>query len=73
MAVETLNLPIQGMTSGECARKVERQLTSTPGVTKAAVDLKRARAIVDYDADLVKPEALANVVRQLGYGVPALS
>jgi len=26
---------------------------------------------VEYDADVVKPEALANVVRQLGYEVPA--
>ena len=27
--------------------------------------------IVEYDADVVKPEALANAVRQLGYEVPA--
>jgi copper chaperone CopZ len=71
MAVEILNLPIQGMTCGNCARTVERKLSGTPGVTKASVDLQGAQATVEYDADLVKPEALANAVRQLGYEVPA--
>jgi copper chaperone CopZ len=71
MAVEILNLPILGMTCGNCARSVERRLSSTPGVTKATVDLQGARATVEYDADLVRPEALANAVRQLGYDVPA--
>ena len=50
---------------------MERKLSATPGVTKATVDLVNGSAIVDYDADVVKPEALANAVRQLGYEVPA--
>ena len=48
-----------------------RKLTSTPGVTKATVDVNSALAIVEYDTDLVKPEVLANEVRQLGYEVAA--
>jgi copper chaperone CopZ len=71
MATETLNLTVQGMTCGSCARSVERKLASTPGVTKATVDLQRAEATVEYDADLVKPDVLTNAVRQLGYEVPA--
>jgi Cu+-exporting ATPase len=71
MAAETLNLTVTGMTCGNCARSVERKLASTPGVTKATVDLQGARATVEYDADLVKPEVLANAVRQLGYEVAA--
>jgi copper chaperone CopZ len=50
---------------------VERKLSATPGVTKATVDLVNASATVDYDPDVVQPDALANVVRQLGYQVPA--
>ena len=34
-------------------------------------DLVNASAIVEYDADLVTPETLANAVRQLGYEVAA--
>ena len=71
MAVETLDLPVRGMTCANCARSVERKLSSTPGVTKATVDLQGARASVEYDTALVKPDVLANAVRQLGYEVPA--
>lgn len=70
MATETLQLPVQGMTCDNCARSVERTLAATPGVTKASVDLQSARATVEYDVDLVKPEVLANAVRDLGYEVP---
>ena len=71
MAVETVNLAVRGMTCGNCARSVERKLSSTPGVTKASVDLTSATATVEYDPDLVKPEVLANEVRRLGYEVAA--
>ena len=46
-------------------------MAATPGVTKATVDLVNACATVEYDADTVQPEALANAVRQLGFEVPA--
>lgn len=71
MAIETLNLTVQGMTCGNCARTVERKLAGTPGVTKAVVDLSGAQATVEYDAGSVKPETLADAVRKLGYQVPA--
>lgn len=71
MATQTLHLSVLGMTCKNCTRSVERTLASTPGVTKAFVDLQAASATVEYDADLVKPEVLANAIRDLGYEVPA--
>lgn len=71
MAIQTIKLPVRGMTCGNCARSVERKLAATPGVKKASVDLQGASATVEYDADLVNPGALAGAVRQLGYEVPA--
>ena len=59
------------MTCGGCARTVEKKLSGTPGVAKVTVDLDAASATIEYDATAVKPEALANAVRQLGYEVPA--
>lgn len=59
------------MTCANCVRSVERKLAGTPGVTKASVDLQAAQATVEFDASRVKPDALADVVRQLGYEVPA--
>jgi Cu+-exporting ATPase len=69
MASETLKLRVDGMTCGNCARTVEKKLASTPGVTKVTVDLAGAAATVEYDIDLVQPEAIANAVRTLGYAV----
>jgi Cu+-exporting ATPase len=71
MAMETLNLPVRGMTCANCARSVERRLAATLGVRKASVDLQAATATVEYDTGMVQPEALANAVRALGYEVPA--
>ena len=71
MAAQTLKLNVGGMTCGNCSRSVERKLLATPGVTKATVDLVNACATVEYDSDVVGPDALADAVRQLGYQVPA--
>ena len=65
--VETLKLSVRGMTCANCVRGVEKKLGSVPGVTKAKVDLTAASATVEYDTELVKPEAIANAVRELGY------
>ena len=71
MATKSLTIPVRGMTCDNCARSVERTLAGTPGVTKATVDLNGAKADVEYDTDLVKPEVLTNAVRDLGYEVSA--
>jgi Cu+-exporting ATPase len=67
MASETLKLSVRGMTCANCARSVENTMAGIPGVTKASVDLASASATVEYDTELVKPEAIANAVRDLGY------
>jgi copper chaperone CopZ len=71
MPSEILHLDVLGMSCGNCARSIEKKLSSTPGVTKASVDLEAARATVEYDTDLVKPDALTKAVRDLGYDVAA--
>jgi copper chaperone CopZ len=67
MPVETLKLSVRGMTCANCARGVQKTLASVPGVTKSSVDLAAASATVEYDTELVKPEAIASAVRELGY------
>ena len=67
MAAEILKLSVRGMTCANCARSVEMALASVPGVTKSSVDLTAASATVEYDTELVKPEAIVNAVRDLGY------
>jgi Cu+-exporting ATPase len=67
MPLETLKLSVRGMTCANCARSVQKTLASVPGVTKSSVDLAAESATVEYDTDLVKPEAIASAVGDLGY------
>jgi Cu+-exporting ATPase len=65
--VETLRLSVRGMTCANCSRSVEKKIGSVPGVTKVSVDLAAASASVEYDTELVTPEAIASAVQELGY------
>ena len=71
MATDSIQLTVNGMTCNNCARSVERKLTSLPGVSKVSVDLGNAKAAVEYDSAMVKPDTIASAVRSLGYEVPA--
>jgi Cu+-exporting ATPase len=71
MATQVLHMSVRGMTCGNCARTVERTLSSTPGVTKATVNLQSETATVEYDTGMVKPKVIENAVRELGYEIAA--
>ncbi len=73
MSIQTVSIPISGMTCGNCARTVERKLSATPGVSKAQVDLAGSSATVEFDPAVTNPESLAASIRNLGYGVPVSS
>ena len=60
-----VELPIQGMTCASCASRVERRLNRLEGVT-ATVNFATERAAVDYDPELVEPQALVSAVEQAG-------
>ena len=47
--METVRLPIEGMTCTGCVNSVTRVLTALPGVAAAEVSLTKARAKVTYD------------------------
>lgn len=69
--IEEIELPISGMTCASCARIVEGQLASTPGVAKASVNIATRIASVRYDADKLDVHNLVDAVEEVGYGVPA--
>jgi copper chaperone len=55
------------MSCDHCVRAVTQALKSTEGVRDASVDLKGARATVDYDETKTDPRALAGAVMDEGY------
>jgi len=69
MSLQTVKIPVEGMTCGNCARTVERRLATRPGVTNAQVDLAGGTATVEFDADRTQLPDLVSAIRQLGYTV----
>ncbi len=65
MTISTLN--IHGMTCGGCVRSVTNALQGTAGVSTVAVDLAAAKATVEYDAAVISPQALVEVVDDIGF------
>jgi Cu+-exporting ATPase len=70
-AAEEVELPIGGMTCAACARTVERQLASSPGVEKASVNFATKIALVSYNPAQTRIEDLVAAVEDVGYEVPS--
>jgi Cu+-exporting ATPase len=66
-ASERVDLPITGMTCVACARRIERKLSRTPGVSSAGVNFATERATVVYDPQATGISQLIEAVREVGY------
>jgi Cu+-exporting ATPase len=66
-AVETLELPVEGMTCAACQAGVQRALRRAPGVRDANVHLMLKSATVTFDPATTTPEKLVEVIRDTGY------
>src|SRR6187431_3292575 len=62
-----VTLPVEGMTCAACQANVQRALTATPGVAKAAVNLMTHEATVHYDPAATNPEQLVAAINDTGY------
>jgi copper chaperone len=62
----TMTLSIAGMTCENCARHVRDALAELPGVRSAQVDLERAKATLDTNADVPR-EMLTAALDEAGY------
>ncbi|HEX5431474.1 MAG TPA: heavy metal translocating P-type ATPase, partial [Bryobacteraceae bacterium] len=64
---ETLHINVGGMTCAACQSHVQRALTETPGVEKAAVNLMTGEATVIFNPQSVAAPALLEAIRDTGY------
>ncbi len=62
-----ITLPVEGMTCAACQANVQRALTATPGVTKAAVNLMMHEATISYDPAVLNAEKLVAAINDTGY------
>ncbi|MBI3128193.1 MAG: copper-translocating P-type ATPase [Candidatus Tectomicrobia bacterium] len=68
--LQTLDLPVEGMTCASCAARIEKALNGFEGVERASVNLATGRARVDYDTGKLSPARIAGRIEETGYGVP---
>ena len=59
--------PVRGMHCAACVGKVERALTSVPGVDQASVNLATEQATVAFDPARTSVDALRSAVAAAGY------
>lgn len=61
-------LKTSGMTCGSCSGKITRALEELRGVAATEVDIEGGWVIVGYDTKSLKPEKLAEKVKEAGFG-----
>lgn len=66
---ETLEVSIQGMDCADCTQRVQRAITSLPGVEAANVFLASEKAVIQLDPQQVHMDAIQQAVANAGYAV----
>lgn len=67
----SVTFDVDGMSCTGCSSAVEKALSRHEGVRKANVNLTAGKAFVDFDAEAVSPDELADAIRNAGYEVRA--
>jgi copper chaperone len=67
--MESITLPIEGMTCSGCVANVERVLKAIDGVQRVQVTLEPAQAIVEYVPGRVDAARLHSAIEDAGYEV----
>lgn len=62
-----VTLPVDGMTCAACQATVQRALSKTPGVTRAAVNLMMHEATVHFDPAATDPARIVAAINDTGY------
>jgi Cu+-exporting ATPase len=67
--VERVTLPVRGMSCASCVEKVQKALSSVPGVTRADVNFATEKATVEYVLGEATVKDMARTVKEAGYEV----
>ena len=65
--IQTVTMPVEGMTCASCVARVERTLAAVHGVSAATVNLASEKVIVRFDGATTSLPALAEAVTEAGY------
>ena len=67
--MEKTKLKIDGMSCEHCVKTVTDALTELPGVRRAKVNLRKAEAVVHFDASRVTSANLTEAITTVGFKV----
>ncbi len=67
--MEKTKLKIDGMSCQHCVKTVTEALTELPGVRRAKINLRKAEAVVHFDASRVTPANLTEAITAVGFKV----
>ncbi len=68
--MDTLAIPVEGMSCASCVNKVQKTLTETEGIISATVNFAAERATVEFLPRLISSSKIKQVIRDLGYETP---
>ncbi len=71
--VETVSIPIEGMTCASCVARVEKALAAVPGVLSASVNLATKTGTVELIPGVADRDGLRAAVESAGYAVPDIA
>ncbi len=69
--LQSLDLPVSGMSCAACVQRVRQALASLPGVEQENIDVQVGRVRLDYYAEALSAESIRARIESLGYGVPS--
>lgn len=69
--MQMVNLKIDGMTCGGCAKSVNKVLSEIKGVSDVQVDWQNGSAVVQFDATQTEIAVLIDAVENAGFDVQA--
>ncbi|MGL5546999.1 MAG: cation transporter, partial [Tannerellaceae bacterium] len=67
MKTEKYIFPIEGLHCASCAARAQKALEEKGGVLNAAVNLPSSNVTIEYNAEQISPEQLAEAVSKAGY------
>lgn len=65
--LQTVSIPVEGMSCVSCAARVKRTLKGIEGVQQVEVSLERREAVVRFSLEKVSPQRLESAINGLGY------
>lgn len=60
-------LDVKGMTCVGCSAAIQSKVKKIDGISSVIVDLKAGKATIEYDAEKVTPEKVAEKINEMGY------